>query len=63
MTFVSARASGDTVVVTVRTSAPGPGTITTQALTSPFVSVQVPGRFARAVVQDESGRVLAQSGQ
>lgn len=59
--YVSARASGDTAVVTVRTTAPGPGSITTQALTSPFLSVTVSGRFTRAVVQDESGRVLAQS--
>lgn len=54
-------ASGNTVFVTVEVNAPPPGAITTQALTSPWVALQVPGSFQRAVVQDAQGRTLAQT--
>ncbi len=58
--LVSARAEGDTLTLTLDIRQPGPGSITTQALTSPWIAVSVPGTFARVVVQDGAGKVLAQ---
>ncbi|WP_110885113.1 protease complex subunit PrcB family protein [Deinococcus yavapaiensis] len=61
VSLVSARASGSTLTVTVRVTAPGPGAITSQVITSPFLLVRASGLFDRVVVQDTNGTVLAQS--
>lgn len=58
---VSAQASGDTLTITAELASPPPGAITTQALTSPWVLLQVSGAFTRVIVQDTSGRVVVQS--
>lgn len=61
VSLVSARASGSTLTLTVRVTAPGPGVITSQVITSPFLAVRASGLFNRVVVQDANGAVLAQS--
>ncbi|WP_189005624.1 protease complex subunit PrcB family protein [Deinococcus malanensis] len=58
-----ASASAGTLTLTVRVTAPGPDSITTQAITSPWAIVRVPGTFTRVNVVDEQGRPLSdQSG-
>ena len=57
--YVSSQLSGTTLRVTLRLLSPAPGAILTQALTSPFVMLEVPGRFTRVEFVDPSGRVLA----
>ncbi len=54
--------SGNTLRVTLRLNSPAPGAILTQALTSPFVMLEVPGSFTRVEFVDSSGRVLASAG-
>jgi len=56
------RLVGDTLRVTLRLNSPPPGAIVTQALTSPFVMLEVPGRFTRVEFVDAGGRVLASAG-
>ncbi len=41
-------ASGSTLNLSLNLSAPGPGTLTTMALTSPWIIVSVPGRYTAA---------------
>lgn len=53
-----ASAQGDTLTLTVEVRAPGPETITTQALTSPWTLVRVPGSFRSVGLVDASGRPL-----
>lgn len=53
---------GSTLRVELRLSSPAPGAIVTQALTSPFLMLEVPGRFARVEFVNSSGRVLASVG-
>lgn len=47
---------GDTLTLTVEVREPGAGTITTQALTSPWTLVRVPGSFRTVRVLDTQGR-------
>lgn len=60
--LVSTQFSGNTLRVTLRLNSPAPGAILTQALTSPFLMLEVPGRFTRVEFVDGSGRVLASAG-
>ncbi|GAO76331.1 protease complex subunit PrcB family protein [Meiothermus ruber] len=60
--YVSSQLSGSTLRVTLRLVSPAPGAILTQALTSPFVLLEVPGRFTRVEFVDVNGRLLASAG-
>lgn len=63
ITVAGVRLEGDTLVVEVTVRAPASGAITTQALTSPYVSVAVTGEFtAVRVVNRDGGQVIAQTG-
>ncbi|WP_181391986.1 protease complex subunit PrcB family protein [Deinococcus irradiatisoli] len=54
----SVQAAGSVLNITVNVRSPGPGTITTQAITSPWTIVAVQGQFSRAVVRDQNGQLL-----
>lgn len=54
----SVRGVGSTLEVTVNVTAPGAGSITTQALTSPWIAVEVPGSYSSVVVRDQNGNRL-----
>lgn len=60
--YISSRFSGNTLRVTLRLAMPAPGSMTTQALTSPFVALEVPASFGRVEFVDEAGQLLASSG-
>lgn len=60
--YISSQLSGSTLRVTLRLVSPAPGAILTQALTSPFVMLEVPGRFTRVEFVDANGRLLASAG-
>lgn len=60
--YASSQLSGSTLRVTLRLVSPAPGAILTQALTSPFVMLEVPGRFTRVEFVDTGGRLLASAG-
>lgn len=60
--LLNTQLSASTLRVTLRLVSPAPGAILTQALTSPFVMLEVPGRFTRVEFVDGSGRVLASAG-
>lgn len=60
--YLSSRLSGSTLQVTLRLAMPAPGTLTTQALTSPFVALEVPAGFSRVEFVDEAGQLLASAG-
>ncbi|EYB67610.1 hypothetical protein DEIPH_ctg033orf0011 [Deinococcus phoenicis] len=51
-----ASTQGGVLTLTVALGAPGPGSITTQALTSPWTLVQVPGTYREVRVVDTQGR-------
>lgn len=51
-----ASAQGGVLTLTVDLRAPGPGSITTQALTSPWTIVRVPGTYREVRVMDPQGR-------
>jgi hypothetical protein len=51
-----ASAQGGVLTLTVNLTAPGSGSITTQALTSPWTLVRVPGTFREVRVVDAQGR-------
>ncbi|MBB5232854.1 protease complex subunit PrcB family protein [Deinococcus budaensis] len=53
-----ASGQGETLTLTVEVRAPGAGAITTQALTSPWTLVRVPGNFRDVRLVDPSGRPL-----
>lgn len=53
-----ASVNGSALTLTVHVTSPGPGSITTQALTSPWTIVRVPGTFTQVAVVDERGRPL-----
>ncbi len=58
-----ARRRGEVVVLRAALSGPPPGAMTTQALSSPCVLVQLPdGRYTGVEVQDGAGAVLATGG-
>lgn len=60
--YVSSQLSGSTLRVTLRLVSPPPGAIVTQALTSPFVMLEVSGRFSKVEFVDAGGRALASAG-
>ncbi len=51
-----ASAQSGVLTLTVAVSAPGPGSITTQAITSPWTIVRVPGSFREVRVVDPQGQ-------
>lgn len=55
---VAANAQGGALTLTVAVQAPGPGSFTTQAITSPWTIVRVPGTFSRVSVVDQNGQPL-----
>ena len=58
----TATLSGEDVTLSATFVSPAPGSIRTQALSSPCVLVQLPrGRYARVDVEDQSGAVRASS--
>lgn len=50
--------SGNSLTVTVTLKAPGAGMLTTQALTSPWVMLKVPGQYSSVNVVDASGQPI-----
>jgi len=60
--FVRAETSGSTVRATLNLISPAPGAITTQALTSPFIILQISGTPGRVEFVDGTGKVLASAG-
>ncbi|MFC4453146.1 protease complex subunit PrcB family protein [Deinococcus sonorensis] len=54
----SARISGGVLELTVNVTTPAAGAITTQALTSPWIAVDVAGSFTSVSVRDTSGKAL-----
>ncbi|RDI94983.1 protease complex subunit PrcB family protein [Meiothermus sp. QL-1] len=60
--YVGSQAVGNTLRITLRLSSPAPGAMVTQALTSPFVLLEVPGRFTRVEFLSTDGQVLASAG-
>ena len=59
LSLASARISGGVLELTVNVSAPGQGSITTQALTSPWIATEITGSFSSVVVRDAvTGLVL-----
>lgn len=56
----SVSASGSALMITVNVRAPGPGSITTQSITSPWTIVAVQGQFASVTVRDQTGQRLGQ---
>lgn len=59
---VGARVAQGVLTVIAQVRSPGAGAITTQALTSPWTLIQVPGTYAEVRVVDETGRPLPQGG-
>ena len=55
---VGARANGEVLTLTVQLRSPGPGSITTQAITSPWTLVRVDGTYTRVEVVDTLGQPL-----
>lgn len=60
--YMGSQLLGNTLRITLRLNSPPPGAILTQALTSPFVVLEVPGRFTRVEFVDTGGRLLASTG-
>ncbi|GAA4007116.1 protease complex subunit PrcB family protein [Deinococcus rubellus] len=60
VTVQSVSASGSALNITVNVRAPGPGSITTQSITSPWTIVAVQGQFASVTVRDQNGQRLGQ---
>ncbi|GGQ94402.1 protease complex subunit PrcB family protein [Deinococcus ruber] len=59
VSLASAQVVGGVLQLSVNVVAPGPGVITTQALTSPWVALEVPGSFTSVVVRDAAtGQLL-----
>ncbi|MCD0171115.1 protease complex subunit PrcB family protein [Deinococcus sp. 23YEL01] len=57
-----ASVSGGTLTVAVQVRAPAAGSFTTQAITSPWAIVRVPGSFSTVNVVDETGQPLRATG-
>ena len=55
---VSAQANKDVLTLTVKVQSPGPGSITTQALTSPWTIIRVGGVYHKVRVVDQQGTEL-----
>ncbi|GGK86990.1 protease complex subunit PrcB family protein [Deinococcus radiotolerans] len=58
---LSAQASGSTLTLRVRLTAPAPGAILAQVITSPWAIVSVPGTYTSVTALDESGQPLPTS--
>ncbi|CAM3616322.1 protease complex subunit PrcB family protein [Deinococcus saxicola] len=58
VSVTGASASGGTLTLVAQVRAPKPGSITTQAITSPWTIVQVDGRYQNVRVVDERGQPL-----
>lgn len=61
--LLSTRVVDSTLRVELRLSSPAPDAMVTQALTSPFLMLEVPARFTRVEFVDSGGRVLASAGR
>lgn len=59
--YGSSQTNGSTLQVTLTLRSPAAGSITTQALTSPFLVLEVAAGINRVVFTDSSGRTLAQA--
>ena len=58
VTITGASASGGTLTLVARLRAPQAGSITTQAITSPWTIVRVEGKYQNVRVVDEAGNPL-----
>lgn len=58
VTVQSVSASGSALDIVVNVRAPGPGSINTQSITSPWTIVAVQGQFASVTVRDQNGQLL-----
>ena len=59
VSLASARIVGGVLELRVNAAAPGPGSITTQSLTSPWFAAEITGAFTSVVVKDAAtGRTL-----
>lgn len=56
---VNAVVNGGVLTLVVQVKTPGPGSMVTQALTSPWTMVRVDGKFTQVKVVDERGQPLA----
>ena len=57
----SAKLAGDQLSVRIVMQSPKAGTLVTQALTSPYVLLEVQGKPTAARILDQNGRLIAQS--
>lgn len=62
VSLVGTQTVGNTLRVTLNLTSPRPGDITTQALTSPFIILSVPGAPTKVEFVDNSGQLLASAG-
>jgi hypothetical protein len=60
--YVRSQLLGSTLRITLRLVSPAPSAIVTQALTSPFVMLEAPGRFTRVEFVEANGQLLASTG-
>ena len=59
LSLAAARITGGVLELTVNVSAPGPGSVTAQSLTSPWIATEITGNFSSVVVRDAvTGLVL-----
>ncbi len=59
VTVQSVEASGSALTIRVTVRSPGPGSITTQAITSPWTIVAVQGQYRSVTVRDQAGQPLS----
>jgi hypothetical protein len=59
---VRTEVQGGTARITLQLSSPAPGAITTQALTSPFLVLELTGKVSRVQFVDTAGRSLGEAG-
>lgn len=62
VSLVGTQTVGNTLRVTLNLTSPRPGDITTQALTSPFIILSVPGAPTKVEFVDNTGQLLASAG-
>jgi hypothetical protein len=60
--YMRTEVQGSTARIVLQLSSPGPGAITTQALTSPFVVLELTGKVSRVQFVDTAGRSLGEAG-
>lgn len=61
VSVLKGQAQEDSYVLTVQLSTPAPKSITTQALSSPWLSVALDGQFQKLIVRDQDGALLAET--